>query len=80
VEALLLAEGFAAAGVECGDCGWLGAGSETECPADGSELERRDDVAEPAIERAIRQDAEIAFLRERPELGPHGGVAALLRF
>jgi peptide chain release factor subunit 1 len=81
VEALLLEDGFEAEGVRCPQCGWLGPGpSAGACPADGSELERIPDLAEAAVERAVRQDAEVVVLRERPELGPHGGIAAVLRF
>lgn len=35
---------------------------------------------EDAIAAAIEQSAAVVPLRERPELGPHGGIAALLRF
>ena len=81
VGALLLEEGFAAPGVECPKCGWLGpAEGGEECPADGTELLRRDDIGEPAVERAVTQDAEVVVLRDRPDLGPHGGIAAVLRF
>jgi len=81
VESLLVDERFSAAGTECLQCGWLGAGqSETVCPADGSELEPRPDVIEQVVERALMQDAELAVLRDRPELGPYGGIAAVLRF
>jgi peptide chain release factor subunit 1 len=81
VEALLLDEGFSAAGAECPSCGWLGPDrNESVCPVDGGALEQRDDVAEPMTERAMLQGAVVVALRDRPELGPHGGVAAVLRF
>jgi peptide chain release factor subunit 1 len=81
VETLLVDERFSAAGVECPRCGWLGVGTEgSVCPADGSSLEARDDVTEKAVERGLMQDAEIAVLRGRPELGAYGGIAAVLRF
>ena len=50
------------------------------CPADGTSTEAREDVLPDAIDRAIAQDARVVVLRERPDLGPHEHVAAVLRF
>jgi peptide subunit release factor 1 (eRF1) len=81
VEILLLADGFSASGVFCRSCGWVGVEDLDTCPADGGELERRDDVVENAIELAILQSAEVLVSRHhRDELQERGGVAALLRF
>jgi peptide chain release factor subunit 1 len=81
VEALLLDDTFSAPGVECPHCGWIGSDTGlTECPADGGELERRGDVGERAVERALMQDAEVVVLHDRPDLRPHGGIGAVLRF
>ncbi len=38
------------------------------------------EALDDAIASALRQSADVVALRERPELGPHGGIAALLRF
>jgi peptide chain release factor subunit 1 len=43
------------------------------------ELAERD-VLDDAIASAVLQSADVLALRDRPELGPHGGIAALLRF
>jgi peptide chain release factor subunit 1 len=80
VEALLLDTGLSAAGAQCPACGWIGAVTEGECPADGTDLESRPNVVDPAIERALAQDARVVRLSERPELESHGGIAAVLRF
>jgi peptide chain release factor subunit 1 len=82
VETLLLADHFDAAGVFCRSCGWVGVDqSLSECPADGGELERRDDVLENAIELAIMQSAEVLVARHHgEEIEERGGIAALLRF
>jgi peptide chain release factor subunit 1 len=81
VEALLVDERFSEPGVRCSRCGWLGsADGHAECPADGGTLDRLEDVSEAAIERAFQQDADVVVLRDRPELGAHGGIAAVLRF
>jgi peptide subunit release factor 1 (eRF1) len=52
----------------------------SECPADGTALEPRPNVVERAVERALVQSAEVVVLRDRPEMGAHGGIAAVLRF
>jgi peptide chain release factor subunit 1 len=81
VETLLLDEGQAAPGTLCPTCGWLGPMGEQSCPVDGTPLEARDDITEPAIELAIQQSAEVLPLRRlADELRQRGGVAALLRF
>jgi peptide chain release factor subunit 1 len=41
--------------------------------------EGTDDV-EDLIERALEQGGDILVVRHHPDLGPHGGIAALLRF
>jgi peptide chain release factor subunit 1 len=82
VEILLLAPGFEAAGVCCRRCGWVGVNPElTECPADGGELEHREDIAENAVELAITQNAEVLRMRHHAnELEPRGAIGAVLRF
>ena len=66
-------------GVECPRCGWLGASGDS-CPLDGSRLEQLADVLAPALRRAVAQDAEVRALTDRPNLGPIGHIAAILRF
>lgn len=81
LEALTLDAGLRAAGARCPRCGWLGLPPAADaCPADGATLEPVRDIVEAAVERAIAQSATVHVLEDRPELGPHGGIAALLRF
>ena len=80
VETLLVEAGFAAPGVRCPTCGWLGADDTAECPADGSATQHADDIVEAAVERALTQAADIHVLRDRAELASHGHIAAVLRF
>jgi peptide chain release factor subunit 1 len=80
VEVLLVDRGYTAPGVCCPQCGFLGGEGFAECPADGTRTERRDDVVEAAIERAITQSADVHIVRDRPELASHGHIAAILRF
>jgi len=68
-----------APGVLCPSCGWMGSTGES-CPVDGTALEARANIVEDAVRSAIGQSAEILSLRDRPELGPLGGIAATLRF
>jgi peptide subunit release factor 1 (eRF1) len=80
VEVLLVDRGFRAAGVVCPQCGWLGGAGFSECQADGTPVERSEDIVEKVIERTITQSADVHILRDRPELASHGHIAALLRF
>jgi peptide chain release factor subunit 1 len=80
VETLLVDHGYSAPGVCCPQCGFLGGKGFSECPADGTPVERRDNIVEAAIERAITQSADVHVLRDRPELASHGHIAAILRF
>jgi len=80
VETLLVDRGYTAPGVCCPQCGFLGGKGFSECPADGTPTERRENVVEAALERAIRQSANVHVIRDRPELASHGHIAAILRF
>ena len=79
VAILLYAEGFRAPGVACPRDGWLGV-EGTECPVDGSPLERRDNIVENAVEAALLQSAEALVVRHHEGLGPLGNIGAVLRF
>jgi peptide chain release factor subunit 1 len=79
VATLLYETTLRAEGALCPRCGWM-ALEPGECPVDGTELERREQIVEDALHAAVEQDAEILPLRDRPELGPLGGIAARLRF
>jgi peptide chain release factor subunit 1 len=43
-------------------------------------LERVDDVVEPAIEKAIEQSARVLRVSRHEDLGPLGGIGAVLRY
>lgn len=80
VEVLLLAARVSGPGYEDPATGYLTT-EEGDSPS-GEPLRAHEDVIEAAIERAVEQSAEVLVLDpdEHPDLGPHGGVAALLRF
>ena len=79
VGTLLYQADLQTSGVRCPRCGWMGAAGES-CPLDGAALEPRANILEDAVQSAVSQSAEILPLRDRPELGPFGGIAATLRF
>lgn len=80
VATLMLDSDLVASGAQCPSCGWLSTSSDGACPADGSDLRQRDDLVEPAIDRALAQDAEILRLTDEARTEAHAGAAALLRF
>ena len=80
VETLLLSPGLSEPGVVCRRCGWLGAEGVAECPADGGELERREDIVEQAVELALQQSADVLAVRHHDDLAERDDIAALLRF
>ena len=77
VEILLVAEGFRSAGGRDTDTGMLFAGDHGP---DGQELERCENIVEPAIEKAIEQSAKVIKVRYHDDLGPLGGIGAVLRY
>ncbi len=79
VHVLLYESDLTAAGVLCPRCGWMDVDGES-CPVDGEAVERRANIIEDALASAMSQSAELLPLRDRPELGPLGGIAATLRF
>jgi hypothetical protein len=79
VQTLLYEAGLRGSGVLCPRCGWMDVAGES-CPVDGGSVEPRENILEDALRSAVSQSAEILPLRERPELGPLGGIAATLRF
>jgi peptide chain release factor subunit 1 len=83
VETLLLMENFDAAGCTCPQCGSVYALDGGSCPADGTELDCRDNVIENAMRLALEQSAGVLVVRDEDngrELESRGGIAAVLRF
>jgi peptide chain release factor subunit 1 len=80
VATLLIEPGYDGRGKRCPSCGLLLLEGEDRCPADGSELEEVDHLREAVVEAAVAQDADVLVVHSYPDLGPHRGIAALLRF
>jgi peptide chain release factor subunit 1 len=78
VEVLLVARGMTAAGF-CDPATGLLYASPDELP-EGAEAKPVADIVEKAIERAIEQSADILGVRHHDDLGPLGGIGAVLRF
>jgi peptide chain release factor subunit 1 len=77
VEILLVADGYRSPGGRDTDTGMLFAGDHGP---EGQELERCEDIVEPAIEKAIEQSAKVIKVRHHDDLGPLGGIGAVLRY
>jgi hypothetical protein len=73
VETLLIAEGFHAPGRVDRAAGMLYAAGQ----GSGEEV---DDVVEAAIEKALEQSAQTIVVRHNDDLGPLGGIGAVLRY
>jgi peptide chain release factor subunit 1 len=80
VDLLLFQEGTARVAYQCPRCGRASI-NDGACPLDGTAMEQRSDAADVAIHQTLAHGGTaVALDRERPELGPVEGVAALLRF
>ena len=80
VGTLLLEEGFDRNGSRCPTCGLLTTEIGGECPADGSTLAEVEHLREGVVEAALEQGAEAIVVQRYPDLGPFGGIGAVLRF
>jgi peptide chain release factor subunit 1 len=78
VEVLLVRQGFKAAGHASPTADFLS--TEPGQSPTGEDLQKRDDVLEPAFESALEQSAEVLVVRHHPDLEAHGSIGALLRY
>ena len=78
VEVLLVARGMTAAGFCDPDTGLLYA--RVEDVPDGATATPVADIVEKGIEKAIEQSAEVMGIRHHDDLGPLGGIGAILRY
>jgi peptide chain release factor subunit 1 len=80
VEVLLFREGVEREAYQCPKCGRAQA-VDGACPLDGTHMEQREDGVDLAVHRTLAHGGDVQSLaRERPELEPAEGIAALLRF
>jgi peptide chain release factor subunit 1 len=80
VELLLFTAGSQQRAYQCPRCGRASV-RDGACPLDGTRMEEREDATDLAVHQTLAHGGAVrALTRERPELAPVEGVAALLRF
>ena len=77
VECLLVAEGFHAPGERDPELGVL---YPRGGAPDGVAVDAVDDIVEPAVEKALEQSAGVLRISRHDDLGPLGGIGAVLRY
>jgi peptide chain release factor subunit 1 len=79
VELLLVQDGADQLAYQCPKCGRAQI-SDGACPLDGTSMESRDGGFDLALHQTLAHGGTVHVVRERQDLAPVGGVAALLRF
>jgi peptide chain release factor subunit 1 len=80
VDLLLFSQDARKKAYQCPQCGRASM-TNGACPLDGTAMEERVDATDVAIHQTLEHGGiALALSRERPELGPVEGIAALLRF
>ena len=77
VEILLIADGFRSPGGRDPETGMLHPGDQGP---DGGALEHCENIVELAVEKAIEQSAKVLKVLHHDDLGPLGGIGAVLRY
>jgi hypothetical protein len=63
----------------CPRCGRLQL-EDGECPLDGTLLERCEEGLDAVLHQTLLRGGKACLVASRPDLGPVGGIGALLRF
>jgi peptide chain release factor subunit 1 len=79
VELLLVADGTDRPAYQCPQCGRAQV-SNGSCPLDGTTMESRESGFDLALHQTLAHGGTVHSVRDRQDLDPVGGVAALLRF
>jgi peptide chain release factor subunit 1 len=79
VDVLLYEEGADHEAWQCPACGRLSA-SGGRCPLDGTETDRRDDGLDLTFHQTVAQGGTVWAVTSHQDLGPTGGIGALLRY
>jgi peptide chain release factor subunit 1 len=79
VDLLLVQEGVDQQAYVCPQCGRAQL-QDGSCPLDGTTMEARDGGLDLALHQTLAHGGTVHVLRDRQDLAPVGGVAALLRF
>jgi rubrerythrin len=79
---LVYADGFAASGYECRNCGVLSSAGQPACPLCGSSVNPAEDLVDQIIAHASRKGAKVEVIRgqeAKSSLMSAGGIGAFLR-
>jgi peptide chain release factor subunit 1 len=79
VELLLVQDGIDRPAYECPQCGRAQT-TDGSCPLDGTTMVSRENGVDLAVHKTLAHGGTIHVIRDRQDLEPVGGVAALLRF
>jgi peptide chain release factor subunit 1 len=79
IELLLVQAGVDRPAYQCPRCGRVQV-QNGGCPLDGTTMEPRDDGVDLAVHQTLTYGGTVHVVRDRRDLEPVGGVAALLRF
>ena len=79
VELLLVQNGVDQPAYECPTCGRAQT-TNGSCPLDGTTMVSRENGVDLAVHKTLAHGGTVHVLRDRQDLAPVGGVAALLRF
>jgi len=79
VELLLVQDGSDRTAYRCPQCGRAQM-TNGSCPLDGTTMESRDGGLDLALHQTLAHGGTVHVVRDRQDLAPVGGVAALLRF
>lgn len=80
VQKLFLGRDFNAAIVECGHCGHLDTRRVPKCAVCAQDTREIEDGVRAVLGQALRNSAEIVYVRDDEEFRRAGNIAALLRF
>lgn len=79
VELLLVQEGVDQRAYQCPQCGRAQL-TDGSCPLDGTAMEAKDGGLDLALHQTLAHGGSVHVVRDRQDLAPIGGLAALLRF
>jgi peptide subunit release factor 1 (eRF1) len=79
VELLLVQDGVDRPAYECPQCGRAQT-TDGSCPLDGTTMVSRENGVDLAMHKTLAHGGTVHVIRDRQDLEPVGGVAALLRF
>jgi peptide chain release factor subunit 1 len=79
VELLLVQDGVDKPAYQCPQCGRAQM-ADGSCPLDGTAMEAKDGGLDLALHQTLAHGGTVHVLRDRDDLGPVGGLGALLRF